>query len=63
MINEKTLLVVFTLVLFASCKKTYQCQCTNSNGSYDAGETEGTKNQAKKHCQSLSSGATTCDLK
>ncbi len=63
MINKKILLVVFTLVLFASCKKTYMCQCTNSNGTYDAGETEGTKRQAKKHCQSLSSGATTCDLK
>ena len=57
------LLVVFTLVLFASCKKTYMCECSNSNGSYDAGETDGTKIQARKYCKSLSSGATTCDIK
>jgi hypothetical protein len=63
MINKKILLFAFSLGLFVSCKKTYQCQCSNSNGSYDAGETEGTKSQAKKHCKSLSSGSTTCDLK
>ena len=63
MINKKILLFAFVLVLIASCKKTYQCQCTNSNGAYDSGEVEGTKRQAKKHCQSLSAGATTCDLK
>ena len=63
MINKKIILVACVFVLFASCKKTYQCQCTNSNGTYDAGETEGTKRQAQKHCQSLSGGATTCDIK
>jgi len=63
MINKKSLLIVFVLVLFASCKKTYQCQCTNSNATYESGEVEGTKRQAKKHCQSLSSGGTTCDVK
>ena len=63
MINKKIVLAAFAFVLLVSCKKTYQCQCSNSNGSYDAGETEGTKSQAKKHCKSLSSGATTCDLK
>ncbi|MBP7810398.1 MAG: hypothetical protein KA163_13980 [Bacteroidia bacterium] len=63
MINKKILLLAFTLVLFASCKKTYKCECTNSNGSYEAGEVEGTKKQAQKHCQNLSSGSTTCDVK
>lgn len=63
MINKKILWVAFTLVLFASCKKNYQCSCSNSNGSYDAGEVEGTKRQAKKQCASLGSGQTTCDIK
>ena len=63
MINKKILLVAFALVLFASCKKNYQCSCSNSNGAYDAGEVEGTKRQAKKYCQDLGSGSTTCDIK
>ena len=63
MINKKIVLIIFAVSLLASCKKTYQCQCTNSNGTYDAGEVEGTKSQAKKHCESLSSGATSCGLK
>lgn len=62
MINKKVILVFFVLSVFASCKKTYQCQCTNSSGTYAAGETEGTKMQAKKHCESLSEGSTTCGL-
>lgn len=63
MLSKKIIFAIAVVTLLASCKKTYMCECTNSNGSYDAGETEGTKNQAKKHCESLSSGATTCGLK
>jgi hypothetical protein len=51
------------VTVLSSCKKTYICQCTNSNGTYDAGEVEATKNKAKKHCQSLGSGSTSCDIK
>lgn len=62
MINKKIIFFVFTIILLASCKKTYTCNCSNENGSYVAGEIEGTKRQAKKQCQSLSSGSTTCDI-
>ena len=63
MINKNILLVAFTLVLFASCKKTYKCSCSNTNGTYEAGEVEGTKKQAQKQCQSLGSTQTICDIK
>jgi hypothetical protein len=60
---KKLFLIAAVLIFCASCKKTYQCECTNSNGTYDAGEVEATKNKARKHCQGLSSGSTTCDIK
>jgi hypothetical protein len=63
MINKKTLLILTVTFILASCKKNYQCQCTNSYGTYDAGEIEDTKRKAKKHCQSLSTSTTTCDIK
>lgn len=56
-------LSVFTVVLNTSCKKNYHCECTNSNGTYDAGEIETTKSKAKKHCESLSGASTTCKVK
>jgi hypothetical protein len=62
MINKKIVLVAFSLVLFASCKKTYKCDCTNNYGSYYAGEVEGTKRQAQKQCSKLGSASTKCDL-
>jgi hypothetical protein len=62
MINKKIILFAFTLILFASCKKNYKCTCSNENGSYEAGEIEGTKRQAKKQCAKLGSGATACDI-
>jgi hypothetical protein len=62
MINKKILLAAFLVVLFGSCKKNYNCKCTNEFGSYDAGEVEGTKRQAKKQCAKLGSGPTTCDI-
>lgn len=40
------------------------CECTNSQGTYIAGEVEKTKRQAKKYCkEELSSGETVCKLK
>lgn len=63
MIKRKTILIITAVLMLAACKKNYTCQCTNSNGTYDAGEIEATKNQAKKHCESLSGGSTTCKLK
>jgi hypothetical protein len=62
MINRKIILFVFAVILFVSCKKNYKCTCSNENGSYEAGEIEATKRQAKKQCQSLGSGSTTCDI-
>jgi len=63
MIIKKTILFLTLVVFLASCKKTFICQCTNSNGSYDAGEITDTKRKAKKQCDKLSSGGTTCDIK
>lgn len=63
MIKKKTILMLAAIAVLASCKKNYTCQCTNSNGTYDAGEIEDTKSKAKKHCESLSGGSTTCNLK
>ncbi len=54
---------LFLLFFVVSCKKERTCQCTNSNGTYDAGTLEATKSYAKKHCKSLSAGETTCTLK
>ncbi len=59
-IRITTLLAVLTL---ASCKKNRMCQCTSTQGTYDAGEIEMNKSQAKKYCKDLSSGETTCKLK
>lgn len=63
MMNKKILLFVLAVVWLSSCKKNYKCSCTNENGTYEAGEIEGTKRQAKKQCASLGSGATTCEIK
>lgn len=51
------------LLTLLSCKKNRNCMCTNSQGTYVAGEVEMTKSQAKKYCKGLSSGETTCELK
>lgn len=55
--------IVFLSLFTLSCKKNYTCTCTNSVATYDAGEVEKTKSQAKKYCQDLSSGDTKCGLK
>jgi hypothetical protein len=56
--------LILSLALSAfSCKKTRTCECKNSNGTYVAGEKEGTRYQAKKYCKSLTNGSTTCYLK
>lgn len=54
---------LFTMLLCVSCKKERTCQCTSSQGTYDAGTTDGTKSQAKKVCKDLSGGETECKLK
>lgn len=61
---KKIILIIAGLALLGgSCKKNRICECTNSNNTYQSGEYEGTKSQAKKYCEGLSSGATTCYLK
>lgn len=46
-----------------ACTKVRTCECKNSYSTYVAGTTEGTKRQAKKYCESLSSDDTDCYLK
>lgn len=50
------------LISLVSCKKDRTCECTNSKGTYNAGDVDMTKRQAKKYCKELSSGETTCKL-
>jgi hypothetical protein len=58
------LFTVIILLSTISCKKEYTCSCTNSNGTYDSGTVERkTKNSAKKDCEALSAGETSCSLK
>ena len=62
----RSLILMFSfLVLFTitSCKKNRACECKNSNGTYSAGDIEGTKSQAKKSCEALSNADTECKLK
>lgn len=51
------------LFVFSSCKKDWTCECSNSNGVYNAGEITATKKKAEEHCKSLSTAATNCYLK
>jgi hypothetical protein len=61
---KKTLIVLsLTALLFPACRKNRVCECTNSNGTYDAGEIDATRSQGKKFCKGLSEGQTTCKLK
>jgi hypothetical protein len=63
---NKKYLFIFLLPLFlVSCKKEYQCQCTNSNNTYDAGDTvtARTKGGANRACDELSSADTKCQAK
>ncbi|MBS1634399.1 MAG: hypothetical protein JST26_00660 [Bacteroidetes bacterium] len=55
-------LCCLAVLAFSSCKKDYDCVCTNSSGSYTAGTTKDTKMRAKKYCQGLGSGETTCKV-
>ena len=57
----KVFLLFFAFVA-VSCKKDYNCICTNSNGSYTAGTVDATKSDAKKYCESLSTSDTSCGL-
>jgi hypothetical protein len=63
MIKKVYYVFIFLIFVFASCKKTRVCECKNSNATYDAGEIDATKFQAKKYCKNLSSGDTQCYLK
>jgi len=54
---------LLALFLCFSCKKERTCECSNSNGTYDAGTLDASKSYAKKHCKSLSAGETECKLK
>jgi len=56
-------ILVLVIMSLASCKKNYSCECTNSNGTYIAGEVEATKSKAKKHCEGLSTASTDCVAK
>lgn len=60
--------IIYLLIVLAgfisSCKKNYNCYCSNSNGEYFAGEIEDTESNARSRCKSLGgSSATTCDIK
>ena len=58
-----SIVALLATLLMLSCKKERTCKCTNTNGTYDAGTTDGTKNQAKNYCKTLSTNETTCELK
>jgi hypothetical protein len=60
---KKVFLASIILFSFVSCRKERSCECTNSNGTYDAGTVDQTKSQAKKYCEGLSVGDTKCKLK
>ncbi|HRH11951.1 MAG TPA: hypothetical protein PLU73_10570 [Bacteroidia bacterium] len=60
---KKTILIFVLFWVSTSCKKNRICECKNSNGTYEAGELEATKQQAKKDCKALSEGQTECYLK
>lgn len=55
--------IVFLSLFTLSCKKKYTCVCTNSLATYNAGEVEKTKSQARKYCTALSTNDTKCGLK
>lgn len=59
----KTVLFGLLALAFVSCKKNYNCECRNANGTYAAGETYGTKKKAEDKCSSLSAGDTKCYVK
>ncbi len=65
MINRKTILFAFAVIFLTSCKKDYQCSCTNSFGTYEAGDkvTARTKKKADKLCDDLSGTDTKCSAK
>lgn len=54
---------LLALFLCLACKKERTCECSNSNGTYEAGTTDDDYFGAKKHCKSLSAGETSCKLK
>jgi hypothetical protein len=61
--NFIRIIALLGVLALVSCKKNRICECTNSQGTYDAGEVEMNKTQAKKYCKGLSAGETSCKLK
>ena len=62
MMKTTIFIFIFFALGFSSCKRTYLCECKNSNATYIAGEKEGTRSQAKKYCQDLSTTDTKCNI-
>jgi len=54
--------LIFLAAASSSCRKSYVCECKNSNTTYIAGETEGTRSKARKACQDLSTADTKCNI-
>jgi len=60
---RKIVFLAMMCVLAVSCRKKWQCECSNTNGTYIAGDIEATRSKAKKHCESLSTADTRCNIK
>lgn len=59
----KYITIIVGFVAITSCKKNYNCYCSNSNGEYFAGEIEDTESNAKQRCKDLGNSSTTCNIK
>jgi hypothetical protein len=60
---RKMAVIAMFCVVAGSCRKKVQCECSNSNGTYLAGEINDTASKAKKQCESLSTADTRCYIK
>ncbi len=60
----KSLTILSLFCIFnVACKKNYTCECVNNNGTYIAGEIEGTKRNANKKCSALNTSNSNCKIK
>ncbi|MBL7913359.1 MAG: hypothetical protein JNJ41_20015 [Bacteroidia bacterium] len=54
---------LLALIVLMSCRKTYNCVCTNANGNTTIGTVTGTKKKAKKVCEEMiSTNFSTCKI-